>query len=171
MRRAMRALLTTVAAVMFLVVTAQASADNPGREPIPLPEPFTLPAGQYCSGFDVLVTYTRMNEYVTTIDNPDGSTTIYVTGNAAATVQNTTTGKTLSFNISGPGTETFYSDGSLTANVGGPNLFYTTQTNSYPGVPPIIYTTGHVTFSVAASGITTSFHNSGHLTDVCAALA
>jgi hypothetical protein len=44
---------------------------------------------------------------------------------------------------------------------------------SYPGVPTISYTTGHVTVFVEASGMTTSYTLAGgeRQTDVCAVLA
>jgi hypothetical protein len=51
----------------------------------------------------------------------------------------------------------------------GPNLFWTPQTNSFPGVPPISYTTGHLTFAVD-HGNTTSYSLAGNRTDVCDAL-
>jgi hypothetical protein len=34
-------------------------------------------------------------------------------------------------------------DGSFSADAGGLNLLWTTQENSFPGVPTISYTTGH----------------------------
>jgi hypothetical protein len=80
---------------------------------------------------------------------PNGATVDHFTGNATATVTNTTTGKKLSYNISGPGTVTSYPDGSFTIDAAGPNLLWTTVANSYPGVPQIAYTHGHVQVSVA----------------------
>jgi len=48
---------------------------------------------------------------------------------------------------------------------------WTTLDNSYPGVPTLSYTTGHVSFQVDSSGKTTAYSLKGHRTDVCAALA
>jgi hypothetical protein len=100
---------------------------------------------------------------------PGGNGTTIVTGKATATV--TANGKTLSYNVSGPAKITNNPDGSFSATAGGPNLLYTTVANSYPGVPPLAYSTGRVQFTVAASGKTTSYSLNGARTDVCAALA
>ena len=90
---------------------------------------------------------------------------------AFVTVENLATGKTLSYNISGPGTQTVYPDGTIKFDVGGPNLFWTTRANSFPGVPQLSYTTGHLTLTVAPDGTTPEYNLSGRRTDVCAALA
>jgi hypothetical protein len=84
---------------------------------------------------------------------------------------NLKTGKQLTYNISDPGTVVVNPDGSFSAHAGGANLLWTTVANSYPGVPQLAYTTGHVQFTVDASGKTTSYSLSGSSTDVCAALA
>jgi len=174
--RSVRVLLAAVTLLVSLVLAAPASADPPPRTPIPLPEPFTLPGGTgqntYCS-FDVLVTYTNINEVFTTRQNPDGSTTFRVTGSAFATVTNLATDKSLSFNISGPGTQTINIPPNKTSvtDVGGPNLFWTTKGNSFAGVPQLAYSTGHVTFTLDSSGKTIAYSISGRRTDICAALA
>jgi hypothetical protein len=81
------------------------------------------------------------------------------------------TGKTLKFNISGPGTVIVADDGSFTIDAGGPNLLWTTVHNSLPGVPQLNYTTGHVQVEVGADQVTDVFKLSGRSTDVCALLA
>jgi hypothetical protein len=94
-----------------------------------------------------------------------------VTGFGSATVTNLVTNETLSFNASGPGTITTTPSGGFTLDGTGPWLTWTTVANSFPGVPQLAYTTGHLQFSVAASGLTTSYKLKGRSTDVCAALS
>jgi hypothetical protein len=88
-------------------------------------------------------------------------------------VTNLSTGKSVSYNVGGPGTIVIYPDGSFTIDAAGPNLLWTVPENSYPNVPAISYTTGHVTLAVDASGQTTSYTLAGgaRQTDVCAVLA
>ena len=84
------------------------------------------------------------------------------------------TGKTLNFRISGPGTFTDLdgvAGGAFTLDLGGANLLWTTVDNSYPGVPQLAYTTGHVQVGVEASGLTTRYKLNGRSTDVCKLLA
>ena len=83
-------------------------------------------------------------------------------GPLSATVTNTATGATQSFNASGP---LFYTGGSETATVGtGPQLIAQPRN---VGPPFLIYTTGRVTwtpnFTIAS--------RTGRLTDVCAELS
>jgi hypothetical protein len=47
---------------------------------------------------------------------------------------------------------------------------WTTKKNSFPGVPQISYTTGHVTFTLDPEGLTTSYTLEGNRTDVCEVL-
>ena len=141
-------------------------------------DPVPLPAGQYCQGFDVLITFPDFDQYIRqeTIA-PDGTKTWHITGHARATVTNQATKKAVSYNISGPGTLVFPPDGSFSGDVAGPNLLWTAQNNlpepPNPKVPTISYTTGHLTFVVDPSGKTTSYSLAGgqRQTDVCAALA
>ena len=99
--------------------------------------------------------------------------TLRITGNAQATVTNQSTGESVTYNISGPATVVINPDRPVQRRRRGPNLLWTTQDNSFAGVPAISYTTGHVTFAVAASGQTTSYTLAGGArhTDVCAVLA
>ena len=86
------------------------------------------------------------------------------------------TGKSLTYNISGPGT--FWQNptaGTFGGQLYGPNLLWTAPENlpdEPTGVPALSYTTGPVSFTVDAnSGKTTSYSHRGTTTDVCAALA
>jgi hypothetical protein len=177
-RTACAALLTSLAA---LTLAAPASAKDP-RVFLGTPDPVLLPALNpstgtgYCEGFDALITFTDVNQYIIhqTTDPATGDLTLKITGRARATVTNQTTGESVTFNISGPGTVVLDSNFNiLSADAHGPNLFWTDQSLSFPGVPTISYTTGHVTFDVDASGQTTSYTLAGgaRQTDVCAVLA
>ena len=152
-----------------LLLAAPAGAQRP-HVPLPTPDPMELEG--YCDGFTAVVTYTKMNQHIikgTTA--PDGTTTLKITGHARASVTNQSTGQSVSYNISGPGTVVIYPDGAFSIDAHGPNLLWTTPENSFPGVPTISYTTGHVTLFVDASGQTTSYQLRGRQTDVCAVLA
>jgi hypothetical protein len=128
----------------------------------------------YCDGFAVVFEYTKLKQkYVNDTRDANGVGTFKVTGNAQATVTNTVTGKSIGYNVSGPGTVVVNEDFSFSVDAHGPNLFYTERKNlsEFPDVPAISYTTGHLTFAVAASGQTTSYTLTGNRTDVCAVLA
>jgi hypothetical protein len=159
-----------------LLSPAPALAADP-RLPIPTPDPVVLPAGEFCEDFTAVVTFADdFNQYIihSTIA-PNGTVTLQITGRARATVTNEVTGRSVSYNISGPGTLVLNPDGSFSGDLAGPNLLYTARKNlaSFPEVPTISYTTGHVTFAVDASGQTTSYALAGgsRQTDVCAVLA
>lgn len=166
------ALAATGAVALVLVgqlSAAPAEASDP-RVPLPTPDPVALEG--YCEGFTAVVTFTTMNEYIIhQTMAPDGTTTLQIAGHAEATVTNQSTGTSVAYNISGPGTVVSSPDGAFSLDVHGPNLLWTTPENSFPGVPTISYTTGHVTAQVAASGLTTSYQLRGRRTDVCALLA
>jgi hypothetical protein len=129
----------------------------------------------YCD-FPVKVVQAAIKAPVTT-ELPDGSTVVTFRGFGSATVTNMNSGKTLTFNISGPGSVTIFPNvppatgNAFEIDAKGPNLLYTTVANSFPGVPQLAYTTGHVRVHVEASGITDSYELSGHSTDVCPLLA
>jgi hypothetical protein len=155
------------------VVAAPARSDPP----LPLPTgPVTLPgtdsigADGFCA-FPVRITYTRSTAHYRESTLPDETVVDKVEGSAFVTVTNEATGKSLDYNISGPGTLTTHPDGSFSLDVHGPNLLWTTVANSFPGVPQLAYTNGHVLVDVNASGTTTSYSLSGNSVDVCAALA
>jgi hypothetical protein len=172
MKRLVRCLIAGPAVLLGLLSAGPALAADP-RIPLTA-DPVTLPAGEFCQGFNVLVTFVDFNQYIIHSSTaPDGTTTLQITGRARATVTNLATGKSVSFNISGPGTVVLFANGNIkSGNLAGPNLLYTSLTNSFPGVPTISYTTGHVTFTVDESGKTTSYSLAGgaRQTDVCAVL-
>ena len=124
----------------------------------------------YCD-FPVHVSVTQGSAHYRQSTLPDGTRVTKAEGSAFATVTNETTGKSLSYNISGPGTITEDPGGSFSLDVHGPNLLWTTVENSFPGVPQLAYTHGHVLVEVNADGTTENYSLSGNSVDVCAALA
>jgi hypothetical protein len=93
-----------------------------------------------------------------------GQGDIIIAGPLSATVTNTATGATQSFNASGP---LFITGGSATPTVGtGPQLISQPASRNV-GPPFLIYTTGRVTFTA----IFTIESFSGRVTDVCAELS
>jgi hypothetical protein len=165
-------LLTMALFLAGLLLAAPASASDPR---LPLPNPGPLELVGYCEGFTVLITWTEFNQYIIrATTSSDGTTTLKITGHAQATVMNETTGKAVSYNVSGPGKLVLYPSGAFSIDATGPNLLWTLPENlvSFPDVPTISYTTGHVTVEVDASGQTTSYALAGgaRQTDVCEAL-
>lgn len=160
-----------------LLLAAPASAQRP-HVPLEAPnavlDPLDPTTGSgYCAGFTAVVTFTDYNQHIIRQTTADGTTTLKITGRAKATVTNQTTGESVRYNVSGPGTVVINPDGSFSIDAAGPNLLWTERKNSFPGVPTISYTTGHVTLEVDASGQTTSYTLAGgaRQTDVCAVLA
>lgn len=140
---------------------AQAAPPQPQTQTVQLPGQDTAGASGFCQ-FPVTVVLTSYQQL-----RGGGK----FTGRGSATVTNDLTGKSLTYNVSGPGTVTTTPDGGFAVEAGGTNLFWTTVANSYPGVPQLAYTTGHLLFAVNGAGDTTSYSLSGHTTDVCAALS
>jgi hypothetical protein len=166
-----RILLAVVTAVLALFALAGTAYAEPPLVPQPsIKLAAANPSGKGYCPFPVRIDQSS-GQTITTSTGPNGETIYKFTGSAVATVTNLKTGEQLTYNISGPGTVVVNPDGSFSGDAGGANLLYTTVANSYPGVPQLAYTTGHVQFTVDASGKTTSYSLSGSSTDVCAALA
>jgi hypothetical protein len=171
MKRVLRGL-SAAPAVLGLLSAAPAVAERPHPAYIPGPNPTVLEG--YCTGFTAVVMFTELNQYIIqeTTDPETGALILKITGHAQATVTNQSTGASVTYNISGPGTVVINPDGSFSVDAAGPNLLWTTPENSFPGVPTISYTTGHVTFTVdRTTRETTSYSLAGRRTDVCALLA
>jgi hypothetical protein len=169
------ALAVVLAGVLVAALAAPAVAADPR---VPLDNPTQTLSG-YCQGFDVFVEFTNYNQYIIRQQTaPDGTTTLRIAGSARATVTNLETGKSVSFNVSGPGTVVIYpvdpktKMSAFSIDGAGPNLLWTLPKNSFPGVPTISYTTGHVTLFVNSAGLTTQYSLAGgsRQTDVCALL-
>src|SRR5215470_12368505 len=137
----------------------------------PPPGPVILPA-DFC-GFQIGVSFPVDKEYFKVLKAADGSVTLLITGSLTLTNTNLSTGKTITANISGPGTATFFPDGSVTTAEKGRAVYALVPADAQRfGVPPIGLTAGPLTTSVDADGNLTSFSLQGHvLVDVCAALS
>jgi hypothetical protein len=167
MTRAAAGLLAAAVCLAGLLLAAPAGAQPP---PVPLPTPNPMDLVGYCD-FPVRITFTEVNQRIIQQTTSDGTTTLKITGHALTTVTNLSTGESVTYNTSGPGTIVVYSDGAFSVDAAGPNLFWTVPELSFPGVPAISYTTGYVTFEVDANGQTISYTLEGRQTDVCAVLA
>ena len=88
-----------------LVAAAPVAANNDPHRIYLAAAPFDVPA-TVC-GFAVHVEPLVDREYAKVTTNPDGSTSYKITGAAFLNLTNTTTGKTITLNISGPGTSTY----------------------------------------------------------------
>ena len=164
-----RTLLAAAAAIAGLVAFAGPAQAVP---PKAIPFVFDLPG----TGFLVRGCLRRTDGYcafpvhIEGVSNQKTNPHGKATGFGSATVTNLATGKTLKFNISGPGTITSL-DGGYTIDGTGHWLLYTTVENSQPaGVLQLAYTTGHVQVTVDKDGQTTEYKLNGKSTDVCAAL-
>ena len=142
-----------MAALFVLVPTA--GAEPPTREFIPAAD-FTITGS--CS-FDVGVHVVANKEYGITFAN--GAT--LVTGALKATLTNLSDpSKSITLNVPGPGLSTATSDG-LTIDARGPWLFFFEDV--------LLYSTGHSTLTVSASGVLSLSQQGGTSTDLCAVLA
>jgi hypothetical protein len=131
-------------------------------------EPITVPA-QYC-GFAIEETFPVDNEFGKALE--DGMTFL-LTGRLTMVSTNLSTGKSVSSNISGPGTFTFFPDGSVTIVSRGVSglLLFPADAPRF-GMPPVAVVAGTQTSTFDADGNLTSYSLQGNVvTDICAALS
>jgi hypothetical protein len=127
----------------------------------------------YCA-FPVHVDFPMNKEYGTITTAPDGSTIVVVTGALFITFTNETTGKAVTVNASGPGTDITSPDGStLTADVRGLLALPGTNLTAFGFPSNLVVTSGAIQYT-QASGFGAVSSVSGHfhlLMDVCAAIS
>lgn len=161
--------LALAAVVLSLYVIPSAHARSSLWSPVPN-GPFDLPAG-FCAfpvHGDILVN----REFMKVAILPDGTEVDTITGTVKARLTNVNTGKVVDLNASGPGTDTFYPDGSFAIVSEGLGLaVFPPQDQQAFGEPGLIYTSGRFTRTVDSNFNTTSFTHDGNLTDVCALLS
>lgn len=153
----MRKLALSIVGVVALLsaFVPLAAAEKPVREFIPASD-FTISGS--CP-FEVGVHIVQNKEYGITFAN--GATLI--TGALKVELTNLSEPtNSVALNIPGPGLFRFSDDGGLTIDAKGPWLFF------YPGV--MVYTTGHVTFSVSAAGVFSLTQQGGTTTNLCTVL-
>jgi hypothetical protein len=156
---------------VLLAANGVLAGGNPGRVPnLPLPPPFTQPmCGPGLGDITVSIDPNTYRSYVKTFTFKDGTTKIQFNGYARQVVQGN--GKTLQFNVSGPGAFFIAPDGSFTA-VGQGHLFYIGPVDT-PQQGLFLYT-GTNTLAVIDTAtygpifVVSSY--TGHKTDVCALL-
>jgi hypothetical protein len=141
---------------------------KPTRSPF-VAEPFELPAGEICS-FGVLSEPIVNKQVVTTFPpEPNGDVVQLATGAFVLRLTNTSTGKSITVNISGPGRFTAHPDGSATLEAFGRWYWlFVDVTNA--GTKAFILA-GHLVLSFAPDGFATLVSQSGHEEDVCALLS
>ena len=150
--------------VVFGVVVAglavpTAAADKPVKEPLPASDL----TGQFCEDFQVHVRVTMNKEVIHVFS--DGVSMI--TGAFKVEATNISSGKTLALNISGPGK--ISPDGSTLSAHGRWLLFG--EAGQLPGADPgMLLVSGRTQLTVGPSGIV-AMSTTGHVEDVCAALA
>ena len=165
-------------AVGLLAAPAIASANNdPHRIFTPTPSGF-LPAATsttpgYCP-FDVTYTTLVSNQYSTFTTEPDGSTVVKTTGSLFMLYTNDSTGKSITVNLSGPGTAVVPASGTvITADSSGLAGFSFTNATAFGFPSNLVVTTGLLEFAFDYSNQTiVSMTRAPHvLLDVCAALS
>ncbi len=171
-RRALVAFAVSSALVLGGSVAASADSNPHGRTlNLPLPPPFTQPmCGPGLGDITASVDPNTFNAYFKTFTLQDGTTKIEFNGYARQIVQGN--GKTLQFNVSGPGAFFIAPDGSfITAVLEGQGFYIGPVDTPQQGL--FLYT-GHVTLAMINTALygpifVVSSHT-GNVTDVCALL-
>ena len=162
-----RPLLALSLAVLLagLMATGTAAANGSSRQPLaPPPSPATHPCP---GGAEVVVTILKFNEYAITTPIPNG-TVSFISGVVLANFTNPANGRSMLVNDSGSGTLTVFSDGSGSFVGHGPSgAPFAPEFGLFPW--DNVYGTLQYTFD--SSGNTTSVSSTGHVIDICAALA
>ena len=170
--RTLASLAIAVSLVMAGTLAASADSNPHGRTlNLPLPDPFTQPmCGPGLGDITVSVDPNTFKAYVKTFTLQDGTTKIELNGYARQIVQGN--GKTLQFNVSGPGAFFIAPDGSfITAVLEGQGFYIGPVDTPQQGL--FLYT-GHVTLAMINTALygpifVVSSHT-GNVTDVCALL-
>jgi hypothetical protein len=115
----------------------------------------------------------QAQEYAKSETQPDGTVVTQITGALKLEVTNHNTGKTLVYDISGPGTLTTYPDRStFTVGEGAGIQFFPPAAQQQFHLPAAAYIKGRFTDAFDAQGNLTSFtHDGATISDVCAALS
>jgi len=158
---------------LVLGTVASASPGN-GNDAVRVPignTPFDI--GPQVCGFPIHVGVVADNEYIihdTVL--ADGTEILQVAGKLVTSWTNEDTGKTIIENVSGPGTDTFFPDGSFIGDLHGNNAidFYPDDQAS-TGEPGLVFFSGHAVLTFGPVGPAQSFTLSGTQTNGCALLA
>lgn len=140
---------------------------KPTRSPLPPAEDFEAPAGLWCS-FGVFVHDIVNNQVLKTFPpEPNGDIVQLITGNYVTRLTNTSTGKSIRVNISGPARITTHPDGSTTLEATG--RWFLGEIVNAPFT--VFISSGRVVISIAPDGTPTLVSQSGKVEDLCALLS
>jgi hypothetical protein len=172
-RRTRYTVLALILAVTSVGLLSSGSAwanNDPHRVFLPS-SPFDI-AANVC-GFVVHVDIPINKQYGTFSEAPDGSVILKITGSLVWTLTNTTNGKSVTLNVSGPGIITFPVNTTLAIiDAHGLNIIYVTNGAQF-GIPNLFYSSGSLLFTTdLATDTIVSLDRRPHVKmDVCAALA
>src|SRR5438128_7861073 len=153
-----------VAAMVAALAPAPAAADQPVREGLPA-APFTLDAS--ICGFAVDLAFPTNQEFITTFSNGKQ----IITGSLFSTLTNEQNHKSLTINISGPGSIVTDANGNTAAILSGRSLIFFFPGQLGPGSPGLlILTSGPVTIVSDPTGNLVSFdRTSARVQGMCSA--
>ena len=161
-----RLLVLSLLTLLLLAPASTAWARGDGWEPVNN-QPFTV---QAC-GTTVDVTFPMDKEYQKVTTDAEGNQHIQVTGALKVTLTDTATGRSVTYNISGPGTSIAYANGDFLFNATGRNLlFLTPEQAAATGLPQLFVTSGPISVLFRADGSVEVQRLGNHLQDICAAL-
>jgi len=156
----------TLVAALVALAPAPVAAERPAREGLPA-APFTLDAS--ICGFAVDLAFPTNREFITTFSNGKQ----IITGSLFVTLTNEQNHKSLTINISGPGSIVTDANGNTTLTLSGRSLIFFFPGQLGPGSPGLlILTSGPVTIVSDPTGNIVSFdRTSASVQDMCSALA
>jgi uncharacterized protein YndB with AHSA1/START domain len=176
---AKRLLVLSLLTLLLLAPASTAWARGDGWEPVNN-QPFTLEA----CGTTVEVTYpidkeyqrvttdAQGNQHIQVTTDAQGNQHIQVTGALVATFTDTATGRSVTYNISGPAKNSIaYANGDFLLVATGRNLgILTTEQAAALGLPELFVTSGPIRVLIRADGSVEIQRQGNHLQDIRAAL-
>jgi hypothetical protein len=160
-----RFLVLSLLTVLLLAPASAAWARGDDWEPVNN-QPATLEA----CGTTVAVTFPMDKEYQRVTTDAQGNQHIKVTGALKATFTDTATGRSVTYNVSGPGNSIAYANGDFLFNATGRNFIALFPNQVIAGLPQIFVTSGPIRVLFRADGSVEVQRLGNHLQDVCAAL-
>jgi hypothetical protein len=162
-----RLLVLSLFTLLLLASASTAWARGDGWEPVNN-QPFTLEA----CGTTVDVAYPIDKEYQRITTDAQGNQYIQITGALVATFTDTATGRSVTYNISGPAKNAIaYTNGDFLLVATGRNLgILTTEQAAALGLPELFVTSCPIRVLIRADGSVDIQRQGNHLQDICAAL-
>jgi hypothetical protein len=165
-------LLPMVTALLGIaIVPSGVSANNDPHRFYLAADPFDVPA-EWC-GYPIHVDIPVNREYAKPSAQPDGTQILHVTGALVWTLTNTVNQKSVTVNVSGPGTITYSPDGQhVSVDLTGRTILLAPNLTDF-GLPNGVVLSGPVHFTQTAGDFAfSSLSGDPHVAlDVCAALA